>query len=474
MGDGATPRITSLLVFLMLGFFYRISLLFFVSQFTGLLIYQGSGAAEEAQAPIPLTLREAVKTGLEKNPVITAAESQVEASEARISQARSGFYPRVDLSESFTRTNNPMWAFGTKLNQGVISAPDFDPSRLNDPDSVNNFATTLSLTMPVYDRGQTRIGLNQAKLDQRALSLSAERVRQEVIMNVVASYVGVLLARENLGVVEQTLETARAQYHMVRSRYHSGLVVKSDLLRAEIRIAELEQERSQIRSLVDVTMASLGAAMGMETHLSYQLTTRLERGPDLEVPMETWIEKSIKNRPDLQQSRFREIMAEEEVKKARAAHLPGIYLSGNYEIDSEDWTDTANNYSVGAVMRFNLFSGFGLESKVREAVANLRQIKAMVRQQELAIEVETRRAYLQAESSLRRIEVAQAAVAQAEEGLRIVRNRYESGLITIVDLLDAEATLQRARTNYLRSLHDYKLATTQLQLAAGIIDGTSH
>jgi outer membrane protein TolC len=257
---------------------------------------------------------------------------------------------------------------------------------------------------------------------------------------------------------------------MVRSRFKSGLVVKSDLLRAEVRIAELEQERFQAQSQVKVARAALNAAMGVEIDRSFRLVTALERGAEAPGSLEAWISRSLENRPDLQQMQFQEMMAEEEVKKAKAAHLPGLYLSGSYEINSEDFSETANNYTLGAVMRFNLFSGFGLQSKVDEAIANLCQTKAMARQLELGIGVETRQAFFMAQSAYQRIGVAQAAVAQAEEGLRIVRNRYESGLFTIVNLLDAEVALQQARTNHFHSLHDFEVATARLNLAAGIID----
>jgi TolC family type I secretion outer membrane protein len=452
----------------------RTTILLFIGLTLQLTLAQTSPFAQTAGSETLLTLEEAIKKGLANNPRIRAAQSQVDASVARVSQARSGFFPQVDVSESFNRTTNPMWAFGTKLNQEIISLADFDPSRLNDPEAIDNFTTTLSVTLPVYDRGQIRSGLTQARLGHKAISRLEDRIRQQVIVDVVVSYMGVLLAQEELKVVNETLKTARAHYNMVRSRFRSGLVVKSDLLRAKVRIAELEQERLQAQSQVAVARAALNAAMGVEIDRCFALTTPLEGRTGEPGSLETWISTSLENRPDLSQIQFQEMMAEEEVKKAKAVHLPGVYLSGSYEINSEDFGETANNYTLGAVMRLNLFSGFGLQSKVHEAVANLRQTQALVRQLELGIRVETRQAFFMAESAYQRIGVAQAAVAEADEGLRIVRNRYESGLFTIVNLLDAEVALQQTRTNHLRSLHDFKVAMARLKLAAGTIDETFH
>ena len=437
-----------------------------------LLRLPGLALSQESSNSSPLSLEEAIRTALEKNPRLTAARFQVDASTAKISQARSGLYPRIDFSESFARTNNPAQAFALRLNQEQITLRDFDPSRLNDPSSINNYASTFSLTMPIYDAGQIRIGLNQAKMGQESASLSAERVRQEVITGVVAAYATVLLAQDQLKVIDQAIETARAHHGIVRSRHQSGLVVKSDLLRAEVRIAELEQERLVARSQIDVAMAALNAAIGVDTGRAFRPIPFERKEPGPVGSVETWLQEALKNRPDIKQVKYQETMAEEELKKAKMAHLPSLYLSSAYEMDTEDFGGTANNYAVGVVLRLNVFSGFGMEAKVHEALANLQQMKALVRQFELAVEVDTRRAFSQARSAYDRIKVAEAALNQAEEGLRIVRNRYESGLFTIVNLLDAEVALQQARTNYFRSIYDQKVAAAQLHLAAGVMNET--
>ncbi|MBN1102907.1 MAG: TolC family protein [Deltaproteobacteria bacterium] len=438
------------------------------------LVQLGSPAfSQESSAPSPplsLSLEEAIRNALDKSPRLSAARFQVDASTAKISQARSGLYPRIDFSESFARTNNPAQAFALRLNQEQITLRDFDPARLNDPASLNNFASIFSLSMPIYDAGRIRIGLSQAKIGQEAASLSAERVRQEVITGVVASYAAVLLAQDQLGVVDQSIRTARANHGIVRSRHQSGLVVKSDLLRAEVRIAELEQNRLFVRSQIDVAMAALSAAMGVDTGRSFQPVPFEAREAGPVGSVETWLREALKNRPDLKQLKYRERMAEEELKKAKMAHLPGLYLSGAYEMDTEDFSGTANNYAVGVVMRLNLFSGFGMEAKVQEALADLQQMRALVKEFALAVEVDTRRAFSQARSAYDRIQVAAAVLNQAEEGLRIVRNRYENGLFTIVNLLDAEAALQQARASYYRSIYDRKVAMAMLHLAAGLMN----
>jgi outer membrane protein len=417
-----------------------------------------------------LTLQQAVQKALASNPKVNAAQSQLEVSEARLVGVRSGLFPKLDVSEEFSRTNNPVGAFSAKLNQGAFTRADFDPSVLNSPNALNNFATTFSVTVPLFDSGQTWIGLGQAGLDKRATAMGAVRTRQEVIAETVMAYTGVQVAEASLRVVEQALDTAKANMKLVRHRLESGFVVKSDLLRAEVHVAELEQAQMEGQSQVEIAAASLNAAMGLPVEMAFRLATPLEVGPGVPETLETWTRRALEQRADLEQAKYREKIAAEEISKSKAANLPSLHLLGNYQINSEDFSDTAESFGVGAAVRFNLFNGYNIQAKVEEARAGLRHAQAMVRQMELAVALETKQAFLQAQSSWQRIGVARAAVSQAEEGLRIVRNRYENGLYTIVNLLDSEAALQHARRNYVRALHDFAVARVRLLLAAGVLD----
>ena len=440
----------------------------FILVFIFLIIPFHSIAA--AQEPVSLTLSEALKTAVDQNPSVSAALHQVKAAESKIVQARSGFYPQVYLTETFNRTTNPMWAFGTKLNQEVITQNDFAPASLNDPAPVNNFSTALSANWMLYNGGQTGSNLNQAKNQKDVTSLMLELRRQEVAANTAAAYVNLLLAQKDIYVVEQAIETAKANLKMVRSRFESGFVVKSDLLRAQVRMSELEHQRLQAESRVKVAQAMLNAAMGAPFDQSIIPTTPLERCFEIQGTLEEWIETALSNRPDLEQLRYQETMARQEIDKSKSDHLPSLNLFGNYEINSEDFSETGKNYNVGAVVRLNLFSGRRISGKTREAEASLQQIRSVGENMELVIRVEIQSAFLQALSAWKQIHVAKTAVNQAEESLRIVKNRYKNGLLTIVGLLDTEVALQQARIRHFRSMHDYKVSRIMLTKAAGTID----
>jgi len=435
------------------------------------LFYLAATDAPGQSLPPPgLTLSQAVQTAVAKNPGISAAGFRVESSDARITLARSGLFPQIHFSEGYNHTTNPMWAFGTKLNQEQIAREDFDPARLNDPDPITNFASTLSLNWSLYDSGQTRYGLRQAEIGKNMTALMLDRTRQQVIARTVSAYVGLLLARKNLEVIEQTLETARAHFKMVQARFESGFVVKSDLLRAQVHIADLDQQQLQAESQVQVARSYLNAAMGVPIESVFELSSPLEAGKEIDGSLEDWMEKALALRPELKQLQNQEMIAREEINKSRAAHHPSVNLMGNYEFNTEDFSEWGDNYTIGAMVNVNIFSGRRLAARTVQARAELNEVGARQAELKQGILVQTRQAFLQAQSARKRISVAAAAVAQAEETLRIVRNRYETGLLNIVALLDAELALQYARTNRFKAMHDYQAAAAQLALAAGTID----
>ncbi|NOY68834.1 MAG: TolC family protein [Deltaproteobacteria bacterium] len=416
-----------------------------------------------------ITMDEAISSALAHNPGISAAKASVAASYQRARQAESGFYPRINLSESFIRTDNPMWTFGTKINQGGITASDFSPDALNSPPALNNYATRLSLNWYLFDGGRTWYGTKQAGFAQKAEDSRLKQTEQEIIFQTIKAYFGLVLAQENIGVVQQALKTAHAHLEMMENRYKNGLTVKSDVLRAKVHISSLDQDLAIADSRVYVARATLNAVMGNKHEKPLKPVTMLSDNKIPATPLDQWISLTHKNRPELMQTVLEEKMANAELKKSKARNLPSLSLNGSYEINSENFDSSKDNYTIGAAVTMNLFSGFGYSAKTEEALLRARQVRHLKDDLESRITLEVRQAYYDVMSAQKRIDTAKTAIDQAKEAMRIVSNRYESGILPVVSLLDAEVAVYEAINNYNRSLYEKTIAAVELKKAAGII-----
>jgi outer membrane protein len=424
-------------------------------------------AAEPSEA---LTLADAIEDALRHNPEIAASRHHLAAAGFQAVQARSGLLPHLDASKTYSRTDSPLWAFGTRLNQEAIRAQDFAPERLNDPDAIDNYNSALSLNWNLFDGGRTLIGWQQARKAEEAAALELLRSEQQIIAHTAAAYWGLLLAAQNRDVVVQSLDTARAHLKVVEDRFRGGMVVKSDLLRAQVRIADLEQQSLQAESQVQVAEAMLKAVMGRADERPLDLVSRPEAAAPLDA-LPSWIERALQKRPELQRMQIQEAIARKAVERARAGHWPTLALTGKYEFNSEDFLgDAGENYMLAATANLNLYSGQRISSEAAAAKSMLAGVQSRYRGVALDVRVQVQRAYYNAQSAWKSIAVAAAAVEQAEEGLRIVANRYQGGLLTILSLLDAQVAFQQARTQHFKALHDYQVARIEMMLAAGVID----
>ncbi len=421
-----------------------------------------------------LTLTDAIKTAITHNPVLKASVFREKVAESGLGAAKSGFMPKLNFKETFNRTTVPMWTFGTLLNQGRITRDDFNPSILNDPDAINNFNSSLSVSMPVYAGGRIYNSFKQAEINKSIAGAAYKKTRQTIIAQTALAYTHLLLAKKNLEVILHSLESARASLNMVKSRYTSGFSVKSDLLRAKVRIADLTQQRLSAISRIEIGRGYLNTAMGIPLETPVNAVPYFENSWKVKENQGDLMVKAVEKRPELQILKLQKDMAEKGIKIAESGHLPSINLFGTYENNSEHLNKGNNDYSIGAVMQLNLFSGLNISHKINSAKLSLQRVNELEKNMELVVKNQIREAFLNLRASQQRIYVAESALNQSLENLRIVKNRYKNGLLTIVTLLDAELADQRARANHFKAVYDYESARIRLALASGNIDQNFH
>jgi len=436
---------------------------------TVLVLLLVAAVAMTAYAGEQLSLDQAVETALKNHPNLKAADSQVDSAQANVLKSKSGFLPKVTLSETWSKTDNPLMVLGAKLNQEMVTPSDFNPLVINDPDPMSNYNTRLAVIQPVFNGGKEYLGMKQARLASDAAAQDRVRARQETMFSVVKAYYGLLLAKEYDKVAIQSLETSAANVKLAETRYKAGAVLQSDLLRAKVQYAEVKEMATRSENGVKLAAANLNFAMGVPQESEYVVEGALS-SQDMKEDLDGMISGALALRPDLSSVGLNRKNAETHVSQARTDYVPSLNLMGQMDWNSDRLAgNDAKSWAVMAVLQWNLFDGLVTTSRVREASANAGRMKAVEEQMRSGVQLQVRQAYYNLNASFDRIAVTSSSVQEAEEGFRIVQKRYEAGMTTLVDVLGAENALIRARTGALQALYDNNVAAAELKLAVGTL-----
>lgn len=427
-----------------------------------------------AQQEEPLSLQQAIAIALERNPQHKAALAEKRAAQADVKEAESFFFPRVSFSEAATASNDPVYVFGTRLRQSRFTAADFALNQLNNPEAIGNFATRLGAQWNVFDSFSTSANARRVKELKSAAVERLARADQLIAYRVIQAYYSELFAERQVELAEHAASTAQAVLDQSRSRFEAGTTVESDYLAAQADLASRQQELVRARNKLALAVAELDVAMGVATGHNYRLSSALTERALPSVTLTDSDALALKQRSDLKEVTATLRASDAGVQAARASFGPRINVFASSELDNiSPFGNGGSNWAVGAELQIDLFSGGQKRASVERARANVDRMQALKQAAEDGIRLEVRRAFYDYDSARQMLSVTKAAIAQAEEGLRIVTNRYRAGMNTITDLLRAEDAARNARTNYWQALHQYFVSYASLELATGSLTSQS-
>ncbi len=415
-----------------------------------------------------VTLREAIRLSLERNNLLQAARHRKDAAEHGVAVGRSRYFPRIFFDETFSASNAPTRVFMMKLDQGRFSQNDFLINNLNHPSSTSDFRTAFTLEQPLFDPGIT-YGTALAEKEAEEQGLAFDRRREEVVFAVFTSYLEVQRARAMLSATEEAVRDAREHRRLARARNANGMGLKSDELRAGTFLAEMEQQHITARNNAVLAGMRLALAAGGRAGESLDIAEPLAL-PSLETGSEDLTALALQNRKDLKEAEKAAEKAGIGVKLAGSAFLPTLYGSAGYQMNDRDVPFSRDNDSwiAGANLRWELFDGmrrFDERARARSLEHSAREYLEY-HQREVVFQV--KESLLRREEAEKRLAIARSSLRDAEEGVRLVTKRFANSLSTLVDVLDAQTALNRARASVVEHETGYALATARVWYSAGI------
>ncbi len=374
-------------------------------------------------------------------------------------QTNAIFLPNISVSHTGFATTNPLMAFGSKLNQEILTQADFNPDLLNNPDQIQNFATAIEFQQPLLNMD----GFYQrkaAKSNMEAMALQTDRIKDYVNFEVENAYMQLQLAYRAVSVLEKALEAAEANLKLAQNSFNQGYLQRSDVLLVEIRVTEVMNQLQTARSNVKNASNYLSFLMNDNADVIFQPSDSLK----LDGLMQESTVSIPEERADIKAMQLATDARESLYKSDKMTFLPTLNAFGSYQLyDKEIFQFGADGYLFGAELKWNILEGTKRFGKTQKTRATFEKSKLEYEQYVSKSQLElnkTKRLLTDAQSKL---QLTQLAVAQSEEALRIRTNRFEEGLEKTTDLLVAETQYAQKQLEYYQTIFEYNSTKAYLK-----------
>lgn len=415
-----------------------------------------SGAGER-----PLTMAKAEALALEGNRTLAASRERSRAARARADASEAFLLPGVGLDAGYTRSDDPVAVFGTKLRQGVFREADLALDRLNHPDFIDDWTGAVGARWTALD-----VGLwarrDAAHSGARASALGVQRTREAVVYRTRLLYLQSVRADARLGAALRAEEAARTTRDMMRSRRNEGLLTDADLLQAEAALADASARHVAAEQAVADARDLLALHLGLEEGVVPVASDTAWTLPGVE----TEGDPNLIRRADLRASRAGVEAVEARTREAKAGRLPSVETFARLSTHApEIFDDREEDLTLGVQLSVPLFTGGRLGAAVSEAEAMERAARIEHEDRLRTARADLARARRAVKAADRGVEAAEAAHTAAAEAHRLMRRRFQEGLATTDELLRAEARAARLATAAVdaRARHQQARATLLFQ-----------
>ena len=433
-----------------------------------------------AQESKTLTLKDSIQIARQTNLSIQTTQERVKSAEAQVRAAHAGLLPNVSLNSSYRYAKDlpksvleASGAFGQPAGAGGEMSPFSNVG--DDSESIielefgahHNFQAEVTLNQPIFAWGRYYKNYQSAKFNLEAAHKELDAAYNQLVLDVSETFYRVLLSFEFVKVSEQTVELVEKQLKIAQNLFEAGASTNFDILRAEVLLANAKSNLIRAKNGERVAMAVYKNVLNIDLGDSIEVQGSLKQ-PILEFDLEPLIQQAMEKRPELHQLQFTEGAAKKQVDVAKTRNRPALSFFTNYQFDHNERLVEMNRiWNLGFALNVPIFDGLATRAAVKQAESGLKQTQLGKQQVTDAIELEVRSAYLNLLEAKTLIDVQRETVEQAQESVRIANLRYENGMITSVELTDAQLALSQAEVNRLQSLHDYAVGLARLEKAIG-------
>ena len=420
-----------------------------------LLVFTQQLHAQDSTVALQLNDLIAQATTNNKNIQLAKMDEQIAASNYK--QTEAMFLPQVGLSYSAFTSNNPLNAFGFKLQQKSISQADFNPALLNNPSATPDFMTQLNIQQPLVNMDM--LYMRKSALKQTEVyQYKTQRTKENIIYQSQLAYLQLQMAYDVQKVFKESLETAKALYKFTNDRYVQGLLQKSDLLNVEVQIKTIETNLADVKSNIKNASDYISLLMNKPTGIVYSVDAPTS------IDNKFFADSLSANRSDFKAMEKAIESYDLTIKSSKMSYLPKLNAFANYQLHDKTMLGFgAGAYMAGIQLSWDIFKGNSTKNKIATQTLERNKMSEQLNNQKEESRVELNKTYRQFTDASFKIQQQQASINQATEALQILQNRYQQGLVNTTDLLLAQTQLSQQKLAYSQAVFSKNVSLAYLQ-----------
>ncbi|MCL1464550.1 TolC family protein [Argonema galeatum] len=407
----------------------------------------------------PLTLQQVLEIVRRNNRDLQVAQIQLERARAALREAQAALYPTADLQVDAAGGRS------TSSELQLERQRQLNPQIPDEEQGSFSINGTLGLNYDLYTAGRRSAQIRAAQEQLRINQLEVERLNEQTRLDVTNAYYDLQQSDEQVRISAAAVRNAQQSLRDAVALETAGLGTRFDTLRAQVQLGNENQNLIRDRSQQQINRRVIVQLLSLPQSVNITAADPVEIAGLWDLTLEQSIIQAFQNRAELQQQLAQRNIGEQQRRAELAARKPQLSLFANYNVleTFNDGLGLADGYSVGARLRWNLFDGGAAQSRAAQREADVAIAETQFANTRNQVRLQVEQSYYNLQSNLENIQTASVALEQAREALRLARLRFQAGVGTQTEVIDAETELTRAEGNRVRAIIDYNRALASLQ-----------
>lgn len=416
----------------------------------------------------PISLKRAVELAIKNNPNLQTARLNLERSQQELREAKAALYPSLSTEVNFSETGSEALFKAEDVTDDIpLDGSNQQSIEFNQDNSTTSFEGGLNLTYNLYTGGGRGARIEQAEKRVSSSQLNLEAATLETRFEAVRDYYSLQSADSQVEIEQSAVDEAQQTLQDAQLLQQAGIGTKFDVLRAEVELANAQQRLATVSAEQSTARKQLAATLNVGQQVELKTADEIEPAGTWQLSLEESIVTAFKNRAELQELLVQREINQKQKQIALAAVRPQIDLVASYNVGDtlDDDVNLTDGYTVGAQLNWNLFDGGAASAQAKQSETDIAINETEFANQRNTIRLRVEEGYFSLAANQGNIVTSQKALELANESLSLARARFQAGVGTQTDVIQAQTELTNARGNYLSAIIDFNQSLNQLERA---------